>query len=145
MLDHDYSLTELLHSEVGWLMVLALALSALLLRFRPHERGVYLNTLWVFLIGVFGQGLAFVFEALAFPSAAAVLQTLFRIVAAIGAIRLLGFAVFRLVLPMMGREWPRIIEDLVILVAYVVYGFVQLRVAGLDLSSLVPTSPSSRQ
>jgi small-conductance mechanosensitive channel/CRP-like cAMP-binding protein len=140
MLDHDYSLTELLHSEVGWLTVLALALTALLLRFRPHERGMYLNTLWVFLIGVFGQGLAFAFEALAFPSAAAVLQTIFRIVAAIGVIRLLGFATFRLVLPMMGREWPRIIEDLVILVAYVVYGFVQLRGAGLDLSSLVTTS-----
>ena len=93
MLTGDYSLTDLLHSEVGWLTVLALALSALLLRFRAHERGVYLNTLWLFLIGVFGQALAFGFEALAFPAAAAVLYTIFRIVAAIGAIRLVGFAV----------------------------------------------------
>ena len=136
----DYSLDQLLHSEVGWLTILALGLTALLLRFRPHERAVYLNTLWLFLIGVFGQALAFVFDALAFPSAASVLHTIFRIVAAIAAIRLLGVAVFRLVLPMMGREWPRIIEDLVILVAYVVYGFVQLRGAGVDLSSLVTTS-----
>jgi small-conductance mechanosensitive channel len=140
MIERDYSFTALLHSETGWLMVLALGLTVLLLRFRPHERGVYLNTLWVFLIGVFGQALAFAFDALAFPGPAAVLLTIFRIVAAIGAIRLLGFATFRLVLPMMGREWPRIIEDLVILVAYVVYGFVQLRGAGLDLSSLVTTS-----
>src|SRR5690349_22412961 len=108
-----YSLNALLHSEVGWLTLLALALAVLLLRFRPHERAVYLNTLWLFLIGVFGQALAFVFDALAFPTAATVLHTIFRIVAAIAAIRLLGFAVFRLVLPMMGREWPRIIEDLV--------------------------------
>ena len=136
----DYSLEQLLHSEVGWLTVLALGLTALLLRFRPHERGVYLNTLWLFLIGVFGQALGFAFEALAFPVAGTVLYTLFRIVAAIAAIRLIGFTVFRLVLPMMGREWPRIIEDLVILVAYVVYGFVQLRGAGVDLSSLVTTS-----
>src|SRR4051794_25971858 len=140
MMNSGYSFTDLLHSEVGWLAVLALALTALLLRFRPHERGMYLNTLWLFLIGVFGQGLAFVFDALAFATVATVLQTIFRIVAAIGPIRLVGFAVFRLVLPMMGREWPRIIEDLVILVAYVVYGFVQLRGAGVDLSSLVTTS-----
>ena len=96
----DYSLDQLLHSEVGWLTILALGLTALLLRFRPHERAVYLNTLWLFLIGVFGQALAFVFDALAFPTAASVLHTIFRIVAAIAAIRLLGFAVFRLVLPM---------------------------------------------
>jgi len=85
----DYSLDQLLHSEVGWLTILALGLTALLLRFRPHERAVYLNTLWLFLIGVFGQALAFVFDALAFPSAASVLHTIFRIVAAIAAIRLL--------------------------------------------------------
>jgi small-conductance mechanosensitive channel len=136
----DYSFSALLYSEVGWLLLLALGLVGLLLRFRPYERTVYLNTLWLFLIGVLGQGLGAAFDALSFPSVAGLLHTIFRIVAAIAVIRLIGFAVFRLVLPLMGREWPRIIEDLVILVAYVVYGFVQLRGAGVDLSSLVTTS-----
>ena len=136
----EYSFTALLHSEAGWLAILALALTMLLLRFRPSERAVYLNTLWLFFLGLFGQALALAFEALAFPGAAAVLYTIFRIVAAISVIRLIGFAAFRLVLPLMGREWPRIIEDLGILVGYVIYGFVQLRVAGVDLSSLVTTS-----
>src|SRR2546423_11615402 len=40
----------------------------------------------------------------------------------------------------MGRDWPRIVEDVVSLVLYVVYGFVQLRGAGVDLSSIVTTS-----
>ncbi len=51
-----------------------------------------------------------------------------------------GFTVFRLVLPGIGRNPPRIIEDLAIVGLYVVYGFVQLRGAGLDVSSLVTTS-----
>ena len=50
-----YSLNALLHSEVGWLTLLALALAVLLLRFRPLERSVYLNTLWLYLIGAFRQ------------------------------------------------------------------------------------------
>jgi small-conductance mechanosensitive channel len=137
----DNSLTALMHSEAGWLTLLALALAILLLRFRPpHERSMYLNTLWLFLFAVLGQGLGAVFDAMAFPAVASGLHTIFRIVAAIAAIRLLGFAVFRLVLPLMGREWPRIIEDLVILGAYVIYGFVQLSRAGVDLSSLITTS-----
>jgi small-conductance mechanosensitive channel len=140
MLEHEYSLTALLHSELGWLTVFALAMSALLLRFRPSERAVYLNTLWLFLLGVVGQSVAGVLDLLAFAGVASAVHTIFRIVAAIAVIRLLGFVAFRVVLPRMGREWPRIIEDLVILVAYVIYGFVQLRGAGVDLSSLVTTS-----
>jgi small-conductance mechanosensitive channel len=140
MPERDYTFTALLHSELGWLTLLALALAILLLRFRPAERSVYLNTLWLFLIAVFGQGAAAALDALAFPAAAALVHSVFRIVAAIAIIRLLGFATFRLFLPLIGREWPRIIEDVVILVAYVVYGFVELRGAGVDLSSIVTTS-----
>ncbi|HEY5897376.1 MAG TPA: mechanosensitive ion channel family protein [Burkholderiales bacterium] len=140
MLENDYSFTALMHSELGWLTLLALALAILLLRFRPSERPVYLNTLWLFLIAVFGQGAAAAFDAIGVVNVASLMHTVFRIAAAIALIRLLGFATFRIFLPWMGREWPRIVEDLVILVAYVVYGFVQLRGAGLDLSSIVTTS-----
>ncbi|HEV8095275.1 MAG TPA: mechanosensitive ion channel domain-containing protein, partial [Burkholderiales bacterium] len=139
MAERDYSLSALLHSEVAWLTLFAFALAILLLQFRPAERSVYLNTLWLFLIGVFGQAAAIALDAMA-PPAAGVVHTIFRIVAAIAFIRLAGFAAFRLLLPVIGREWPRIVEDVVILVAYVIYGFVQLRGAGVDLSSIVTTS-----
>src|SRR5580765_5146874 len=139
-MSEQYSLAALLHSEVAWLTLLALALAVLLLRFRPAERSVYLNTLWLFLIGVVGQAGALAFEALAFPGIASVMHTIFRIVAAIALIRLVGFGLFRLLLPLMGRVLPRIVEDVVILALYVIYGFVQLRGAGVDLSSIVTTS-----
>ncbi|HZS66108.1 MAG TPA: mechanosensitive ion channel family protein [Burkholderiales bacterium] len=134
-----YSLNALLHSEVGWLTLLALALAGLLLRFRPLDRSVYLNTLWLFLIGVLGQAAGIALETLA-PDTAAGAHTIFRIVSAIALIRLAGFAFFRLLLPVLGRAMPRIVEDVVILVFYVIYGFVQLRGAGVDLSSIVTTS-----
>ena len=39
-MSEQYSITALLHSEVAWLTLLALALAVLLLRFRPAERPV---------------------------------------------------------------------------------------------------------
>src|SRR5437764_3416143 len=138
MTEH-YSLNALLHSEVGWLTLLALALAGMLLRFRPLERSVYLNTLWLFLIGVFGRAASLPLETLA-PDAASGVHTVFRILSAIALIRLAGFTLFRLLLPLIGRALPRIVEDVVILVLYVIYGLAQLRGAGVDLSSIVTTS-----
>jgi len=127
-------------SEVPYLAVLALALTAVLLRARRAERQIYLNTLWLFAAGVLGQALAWVLFALDMPRGGATFQSIFRIVAAVALIRLCGFAVFRLLLPFAGRRPPRIVEDLAIVVAYIAYGFVQLRGAGVDLSSIVTTS-----
>src|SRR5437879_3922555 len=96
-----------------WFTIVALVLTGLLLRTRPHERTVYLNTLWLLLIGVAG-------EMLSAALAAAQMETLLRIVATIALIRLAGFTFFRLVLPGVGRNPPRIIEDLAIVGVYVV-------------------------
>ncbi|MEA3193186.1 MAG: hypothetical protein QOD26_1519 [Betaproteobacteria bacterium] len=115
------------------LVAVALILAVLLLRTRPQERSVYLNTLWLFLIGIAGEAAA---DFFGWPS----VMTVSRIVAAIALIRLTGFFVFRLLLPAMRRPLPRIVEDLAIVGIYVIYGFVQLRGAGVDVSSLVTTS-----
>ena len=127
-------------AEAPALAVLALVLTVLLLRARPHERSVYLNTLWLFLAGLAGQAAAVALQASGFPGGAQVTQTVFRIVTAVALIRILGFALFRLALPLLGKQPPRIIEDLAIIVVYVGYGFAQLRAAGVDLGSLITTS-----
>src|SRR5258706_3873697 len=134
-----YTLTSLLYSEVAALTPLALALAAALIRFRPGDRNISLNALWVFLVGRLGRAGGAGLDSLV-PGAASAVNPISRLVSAIALIRLVGFAAFRLILPLAGREWPRIIEDVVILVLYVVYGFVQLRGAGVDLSSIVTTS-----
>jgi len=85
-----------------WLTLVAMGITIALLRARPHERATYLNTLWLFLMGVVGQGAASAMFALDFPRAGGTVQTIFRIVAALALIRMLGFTVFRLLLPLWG-------------------------------------------
>jgi small-conductance mechanosensitive channel len=128
------------NSEAPYLTVLALVITGALLRVRPAERATYLNTLWLFFVGIGGQAVALVLEAIDMPRGALGTYSVFRIVSAIALIRLGGFAVFRLLLPLGRRSPPRIVEDVVIAVVYVLYGFIQLRGAGVDLSSIVTTS-----
>jgi small-conductance mechanosensitive channel/CRP-like cAMP-binding protein len=125
---------------VLYLTVAALFLTWALLRITPAERGVYLNTLWLFLLGVLGQAVAGLLSTLDAPQAAATVHSVFRIISAVAFIRICGFAAFRLFLPFIGRSPPRIVEDLAIVVVYVIFGFTQLRAAGVDLSSIVTTS-----
>ena len=127
-------------SELPYVTVIALVLSALLLRARPAERSTYLNTLWLFLIGILGVLAGMGAGALGFDTAARVLDVFFRIVWSIALIRIAGFALFRLVLPKLGKSLPQIIEDLAIIVLYTVYGLTQLRLLGVDLTGIIATS-----
>jgi small-conductance mechanosensitive channel len=127
-------------SAAPWLALVAFGLTIALLHARPHERATFLNTLWLFLVGLAGEASAQLIWALNFVEAAGTVHAIFRFVSAIALIRLGGFAAFRLLLPLVGSRPPRIVEDLAIVGVYVIYGFAQLRGAGLDLSSLVTTS-----
>ena len=127
-------------SAAPWLALLAFGLTIALLHARPHERSTFLNTLWLFLVGLGGEASAAAIWALDFPGGATTVHTIFRVVSTIALIRLGGFAAFRLLLPLIGSRPPRIVEDLAIVGVYVIYGFAQLRGAGLDLSSIVTTS-----
>jgi small-conductance mechanosensitive channel len=127
-------------TALAWLALIALVAAGALLRVRPHERLTFLNTLWLFFLGIAGQSAAATLLALELPRASSAVHTIFRIVTAVALIRLFGFVVFRLVLPLAGKRPTRIVEDLAIALAYVGYGFVQLRGAGVDLGSLVTTS-----
>jgi small-conductance mechanosensitive channel/CRP-like cAMP-binding protein len=116
-----------------WVIAVALVFTVLLMRTRPHERAVFLNTLWLFLLATIVEELS---DFFGWPT----LMTVSRVVAAIAMIRMTGFFFFRLLLPAARRPLPRIVEDLAIVGIYVVYGFVQLRGMGVDVSSLVTTS-----
>ncbi len=127
-------------SELPYVIVIAFALSILLLRARPAERATYLNTLWLFLLGVVGVLAGMSADALGFDTAARVLEAFFRIVWSIALIRVAGFALFRLVLPKLGKSLPQIIEDLAIIVLYAIFAMTQMRVLGVDLTGIIATS-----
>ncbi len=94
-------------TALAWLSVLALVLTGALLRFRPHERRTFLNTLWLFFLGIAGQAAAVALLAFDLPKAAGTVYSVFRILTAVGLIRLFGFTVFRLLLPLAGTHPTR--------------------------------------
>jgi small-conductance mechanosensitive channel len=79
-------------------------------------------------------------QVLDVASAHRVLTDLAILVAGITAIRILGITLCRVTLPGFSLNPPRIIEDLLILLAYVAWGLVQLHAAGMELSGIVTTS-----
>ena len=131
---------QFLESEAPYVVLLALLVAGTVIHLRPGERQVTLNTLWLFLLGMAGLAAAALAGAFGLAAGASVLRQVFRIVAAIAFIRLCGFGVFRIVLPLFKRQPPRIVEDVAIAVVYFLYALVELRAAGVDLSSLVTTS-----
>lgn len=132
--------TVLWRPETPYLVALALALAALLAWLRPAERGSVLNTLWMFLAGIAGRMTSGALDLLDYPRTGEVLEAVFTILASVALVRLCGFALFRLLLPLVRLRTPRIVEDLVITAAYAVLALVHLRSAGLELGGILATS-----
>ncbi|MEW6646190.1 MAG: mechanosensitive ion channel family protein [Pseudomonadota bacterium] len=128
------------HQGLGWLLLAVVLLSLILLRAVPAARPTLFNTLLLFAVSLVGL----LFSALLFASgldaAAASLRELFLLIEGMAAIRLAGLALFRWLLPLLRLAPPRILEDMAVIAAYLVWAMVRLRYAGLDLSGIVATS-----
>lgn len=121
-------------------LVMALGLAFLLFHFHKEERGSIINTLGFFFACLIGQFLSSLIHAMQFYMAASVLHEAFVIGGGIALIRLWGLLIFRIVLPRAHMTLPRITEDIFVIIAYIAWGMVRLRYAGLDLGSIVATS-----
>ena len=121
-------------------LIIALCLAFLLFHFIREERSSVVNTLNFFFVCLAGQFVSGLFHALQYSSVAGVLHEAFIIGSGIALIRLWGLLIFRLVLPRARLTPPRIAEDFFVIIAYIAWGLVRLRVAGLDLGSIVATS-----
>jgi small-conductance mechanosensitive channel/CRP-like cAMP-binding protein len=128
------------HEESTLVLGMALGLAFLLLYFLKEERRSVINTLGFFFACLFGQFLSSLIHAMKFHMAASMLHEAFIIGGGIALIRLWRLLVFRVVLPFLRVSPPRIAEDIFIIIAYVAWGLVRLRYAGLDLGSIVATS-----
>jgi small-conductance mechanosensitive channel/CRP-like cAMP-binding protein len=107
---------------------------------RPDDRKSLRNTLGLAVLGGLGVLLARLLHAHDIELTADFLREASVVLAGLALIRLSGQFVFRVVLPAARFTPPRILEDLVVMAAYVVWGLVRLRLAGLDLSGIVATS-----
>lgn len=122
-------------------LVMTVMLVFLLLYFLKlrEERSAVLNTLIFFIACLFLQFASSLAYALQFTAA----ELLFEVAvvgAGIAVIRLWGLLVFRILLPKLRVTPPRIAEDIFVIIAYIVWGLVRLRYAGLDIGSIVATS-----
>lgn len=126
--------------ETLLLFLVGLALGLALLLASPGVRSAVRNTLAfsvLCFVGNFSAGLL-VFSGLA--RAAAIVHGALLLCLGIALIRLLGLLLFRIVLPRLKLAPPSILEDLVLIFAYLAWGMLHLSHAGLDLSSIVATS-----
>ena len=121
-------------------LVITLCLAFLLFHFLREERKSVLNTLTFFFACLFLQFISSLIHAMQFAFAASVLHEAALIGAGIAVIRLWGLLIFRIVLPFARLTPPRIAEDIFVIIAYIAWGLVRLRYAGLDLGSIVATS-----
>ena len=127
-------------SESLPVFVMALGITALLYLYRREDRASLLNTLGFFLVCTLGQFFSGVLFVLEMTRAATVFNEVFLIGAGIAVIRLWGLLVFRTLLPLVKLSPPRIAEDFFVIIAYLAWGMVRLRYAGLELGGILATS-----
>lgn len=132
--------TTALHEYVLVLTILTSAAGILLLHFKPGDRRSVLFTLSLYFLGIAGQVASVLMSELGFSGVGAWMHETFLILEGLALIRLYGMLLFRIVFPAAGLLPPRILEDILVFVAYLGWGFVRLHEAGLDLSGIVTTS-----
>lgn len=128
------------HEHALALTLLTTTAGLLLLHLKPGDRSSVGVTLAMFFIGLAGQFVSAFVSELGFTGAAAWMQESFLILEGLAVIRLYGMFLFRVLLPLVSLHPPRILEDILVFVAYLGWGFVRLHEAGLDLSGIVTTS-----
>lgn len=133
-------IAALWRDETPVLLALLLACAVLLHRGLPAARGSLKLSLlfFAFWVGLDALGAALVARGTATLGQG--LQQAAVLGYGVVLIRLAGLAVFRLLLPRLRVQAPRILEDIVVIGGYLLWGMVRLSYAGVELSSLVATS-----
>ncbi len=128
------------HDDIAILLLLVSILAFVFLRSRPIDRKTLLLTLLLLGLGLLGQLVGAIIESAGFLRVAAGLREAFLILEGLAVIRLLGLFLFRVAIPVFRFTPPRILEDILVFIAYIGWGFIRLHDAGLDLSGIVATS-----
>jgi len=133
-------ITALWREETPYVLGAAVVLSAIVYRFLASGRGTLKNTLLLFGFWVLLDVVAAIFALRSQVVIAGGLHQAALLGMGVVLIRLSGLTVFRVLLPVLHAQTPRILEDIVVIGGYLLWGMIRLSYAGVELSSLVATS-----
>lgn len=134
------SLSALFQRQIGTAMAVALVLVLLLLWLRPADRASVRNSLLLLGACAIAQLVDVVAQGMGGKTAAAIAADAASILVGLVLVRLGAILAFRVLLPAAGAHPARIVEDVATAFLFAAWGFVWLRLAGVDLASLVTTS-----
>lgn len=126
--------------ETPYILGAALLLVAILYRFLAAGRVTLKHSLLFFACWLLLDVIAAIFAARYEVAIASALHQAALLGLGLVLIRLSGLVVFRVLLPALKIQTPRILEDIVVIGGYVLWTMVRLSYAGVELSSLVATS-----
>ena len=134
------SATSLFRTEVASAMVVAFVLGLVLLALRPKDRASTRNALVLLVFCAVAGAADTAIGSMGSRTIAGILADASTVLVGIVLIRMVGILVFRVLLPAMRVMPARIVEDLVTTALMVAWGLIWLRLAGVDLGSLITTS-----
>ena len=134
------SATSLFRTEVAIALAVAFVIGLVLLVLRPQDRASTRNAMLLLASCALAIAAESGVIALAASRAAGIVADVATVLAVIVLIRLVGILLFRVLLPLLKFTPARIVEDLVTTGAMLGWGLVWLRLAGVELGSLVATS-----
>lgn len=139
--DMNFSVATLIESGQLLVVVGGLLLWGVLRLALPEGSQYTLKqTLTFFLLCLFGEIGAGVLDLLRWDNVAQGFFEVAMIGIGIALIRFVGLFTFRVLMPRVGLNAPRILEDITVFVFYGVWLIIRLRHIGLDLSHIVATS-----
>jgi small-conductance mechanosensitive channel/CRP-like cAMP-binding protein len=128
------------HDDVLQLAILLFILYVLLFRFKPADRRSATYTFIAFIGSLLIQLLSGFVIQFGYPTIGSWLHEAGLILEGVVTFRLTGMFIFRVLLPVVRLQPPRIMEDIVVFIAYLAWGIIRLHYAGLDISGIITTS-----
>ncbi len=128
------------HDGLGPVFVIIVLMALALMHRMREERRTLFNTLGLFLFSVTGQYASSLLIVLEHATAAASLREAFIVAEGLAVIRLSGLFLYQVVLPLIRLNPASIVEDMLVIAGYLVWGMYRLTEHGVELSSLITTS-----
>ncbi len=135
-----HALLQAWHPEYGNAFVLIAFLLFILVHTRSEGWSILKHSLVFLLLALVSALASGVCQYLGMLIPVRILDEIAVILVGILTIRVFGLSLFRVFLPTVHLIPPRILEDIILVLAYVAWGMVRMSQAGVNLSGLVTTS-----